>query len=73
MVLFFGFVVMAEFLSCGDVCSDVAQELQYSLVKGGGLVVVGGGGGGWRRKSGLKPLAQGRFICRRKVYSPERA
>jgi len=73
VVLFFGFVVMGEFLSCGDVCSDLAQQLQYSLVKGGGLVVVGGGGGGWRRERGLKLLAQGGFISRRKDYSPERA
>jgi hypothetical protein len=65
---------MGEFLSCGDVCSVLAQQLQYSLVKGGGLVVVGGGGGGgWRRERGLKLLAQGGFICRRKDYSPERA
>jgi hypothetical protein len=64
---------MGEFLSCGDVFSDLAQQLQYSLVKGGGLVVVGGGGGGWRRERGLKLLAQGGFISRRKDYSPERA
>lgn len=70
MVLFFGFVVMGEFLSFGDVCSDLALQLQYSLVKGGGLVVVGGG---WLRERGLKLLAQGGFICRRKDYSPERA
>jgi hypothetical protein len=63
---------MGEFLSCGDVCSDLAQQQQYSLVKGGRLVVVGGGGG-WLRERGLKLLAQGGFICRRKDYSPERA